>query len=115
MVEFSYLTMHHKFHKTLSRTTTCSVNVVLGVLGGFVVLNWAPVSEPAFLDSQISRFWILAISLFQHIVFEKYVGEMSRKNNKGVPDSPWTIWRVMRAIFSTLQFSFPGNHEHEKI
>ena len=36
-------------------------------------------------------------------------------NNQGVLDRPWTIWRVKKAISSTLKFQFTGNHEIEKI
>ena len=32
-------------------------------------------------------------------------------NNKGVLDRPWTIWMVLRAIFSTLKFQFTVNPE----
>ncbi len=38
-----------------------------------------------------------------------------RINNKGVLDRPWTIWKVLRAISSTLKCQFTGNHENEKI
>ena len=36
-------------------------------------------------------------------------------NNKGVLDRRWTIWKVLRAISSTLKYQFTGNHENEKI
>ena len=36
-------------------------------------------------------------------------------NNKGVLDRPWTIWKVLRAISSTLKCQFTLNHELEKI
>ena len=36
-------------------------------------------------------------------------------NNKGVLDGPWTIWKVLRAISSTLKCQFTGNHQNEKI
>ena len=39
--------------------------------------NWAPVSEPGFLDFQISRFFILEIIIIQGNMFGKYVGEIS--------------------------------------
>ena len=36
-------------------------------------------------------------------------------NDKGVLDRHWTIWKVLRAISSTLKCQFTGNHENEKI
>ena len=36
-------------------------------------------------------------------------------NNKGVLDGPWTIWKVLRAISSTLKCQFTGNHANKKI
>ena len=35
-------------------------------------------------------------------------------NKKGVLDRPWTIWKVLRAISSTLKCQFTGNHENKK-
>ena len=35
-------------------------------------------------------------------------------NNKGVLDRPWTIWKVLTAISSTLKCQFTENHENEK-
>ena len=35
--------------------------------------------------------------------------------NKGVLDRPWTIWKVVRAISSTLKCQFTENHETAKI
>jgi hypothetical protein len=46
--------------------------------------------------------------LFLEKVFEKYVGEISRKNNKGVLERPGTKWVVLRAISSTLKCQFTG-------
>ena len=40
--------------------------------------SWAPVSEPGFLDFQISRLSIIEICVFLQNSFEKYVGEISR-------------------------------------
>ena len=36
-------------------------------------------------------------------------------NNKGVLDRPWAIWKVLKAISSTLKCQFKGKHENEKI
>jgi len=36
-------------------------------------------------------------------------------NHKGVLDGPWTIWKVLRAISSTLKYQFTVNHENGKI
>jgi len=36
-------------------------------------------------------------------------------NNKGVMDRPWTIWKVLMAISSTLKCQFTGKHENGKI
>ena len=49
----------------------------------------ALVSEPGFLDFQISRFSMFEISLFSQNMFEQSGGEISRKSNKGVLDRPW--------------------------
>ena len=58
----------------------------------------------------ISRFPILDISFyFFQIHFGKSGGEISRNNNKGVLDRPWTKWRVLFAISSTLKFQFTVN------
>ena len=35
-------------------------------------------------------------------------------NNKGVLDRPWTIWKVLRAISSTLKCQFTENRENEE-
>ena len=48
-------------------------------------------------------------------IFGKSGGDRSRKNNKGVLDRPWTIWKVLKAISSTLKCQFTVNHENEKI
>ena len=50
----------------------------------------------------------------QHNVGKMLVG-YRRINNKGVLDRPWTIWKVLRAISSTLKCQFTVNHENEKI
>ena len=36
-------------------------------------------------------------------------------NNKGVLDRLWTIWKVLKAISSTLKCQFTVNNEFEKI
>ena len=53
-----------------------------------------------FLDFQFS--------IFLKNIFEKYVGEISRKNNEGVLERPGTKWKVLRAISSTLKCQFSG-------
>ena len=47
-------------------------------------------------------------------MFEKSGGDISRKNNKGVLDRPWTKRRVLRAISSTLKCQFTGNQEMKR-
>ena len=60
-------------------------------------MNWAPVSEPGFLDFRIFKFLIIEIcSLVRHRGI----------NNKGVLERPWTKWRVLRAISGTLKCQF---------
>ena len=71
------------------------------------VFTWALVSEPGFLDFQISR---NPTSVLQHI-FVNSGGELSRKQNKGVLDRPWTKWMVLRAISNTLKLQFTVNPE----
>ena len=58
-------------------------------------------------DSRYCFFW----KIFSKIMLARYRGI----NNKGVLDRPWTIWKVLRAISSTLKCQFTGNHENEKI
>ena len=53
-----------------------------------------------FPDYKFESFFLL------QTIFDKYVGEISRKNNKGVLGRPWTKWRVLRAISSTLKFQY---------
>ena len=36
-------------------------------------------------------------------------------DSKGVLDRPWTIWKVLRAISSTLKCQFTANQENDKI
>ena len=57
---------------------------------------------------EISRFSFLEICFCLNIIFETYVGEISRKNNKGVLERPGTKWKVLRAISSTLKCQFTG-------
>ena len=52
------------------------------------------------------RFSISAFVLVSRKIFEKYGGEKSRNNKKGVLDRPWTKRRVLRAIYSTFKFQF---------
>ena len=69
--------------------------------------NWAPVSEPGFLDFQIFRFSILEIfrgEIFLKNMLVRYRGI----NNKGVLERPWTKWRVLDAISTTLKCQFTG-------
>ena len=40
-------------------------------------------------------------------------GEISRKN-KGVLDRPWTKWRVLMVMSSTLKFQFTVNPESQR-
>ena len=75
---------------------------------------WAPVSEPWFLDSQISRFAILDLflcNLFSEHMLVRYRGI----NNKGVLGRPWTTWMVSMAMSSTLKFQFTINPGNEKV
>ena len=44
----------------------------------------------------------------ENIFSEKYVGEISRKNNEGVLERPGTKWKVLNAIYSTLKCQFSG-------
>ena len=68
-------------------------------------LTWF-VSEP---DFRFPRDFVL------RNIFEKLVVRYRGKNNKGVLDRPWTIWKVLKAISSTLKCQFTENHENAKI
>ena len=68
---------------------------------------WAPVSEPGFVffnfrfsDVRLSRFFVGDFFLKNTLV--RYRGI----NNKGVLERPWTKWRVLRAISTTLKCQF---------
>ena len=52
---------------------------------------------------EIFRFSVPELLFCLHNIFEQYVGEISRKNNKGVLERPGTKWKVLRAISSTLK------------
>ena len=52
-----------------------------------------------------------SIFVFLLEMFGKAGGDISRKNNNGVLDRPWTKWMVLMAISSTLKFQFTENHE----
>ena len=69
---------------------------------------WALVSEPGFLDFQI---YDVRVYFFLRNIVGKYGGEISRENNKGVLDRPWTKWMVLWAISNTLKFQFTVNPE----
>ena len=71
-------------------------------------INWALVSEPGFLDVQISRFPILDIFVFRKTISKNMLVRYRGINNKGVLERPWTKWRVLRAISTTLKCQFTG-------
>ena len=58
-----------------------------------------------FSDFRLSSFFVCQIFLKNMLV--RYRGI----NNKGVLERPWTKWRVLRAISSTLKFQLPSNVE----
>jgi len=64
----------------------------------------------ATLSILLSVDWILKKkTIFVFVTyFWKYCDDISRKNNKGVLDRPWTIWKVWKAISSTLKFQSTG-------
>ena len=70
-------------------------------------LTWF-VSELGFWDFQL--FDVQYLFVVRHIL-GKSGGEISRKNDKGVLDKPWTKRRVLTAISSTLKFQFTVNPE----
>ena len=61
------------------------------------------------MDLQICRLSIFEIVAFLQNMFEKSGGEISRNNNKGVLDRPWTKRKVLRAISSTLKLQYFRN------
>ena len=69
---------------------------------------WALVSNLGFFKFQIFRFSILEIfvggEIFSKIMLVRYRGI----NNKGVLERPWTKWRVLKAISTTLKCQFTG-------
>ena len=69
---------------------------------------WAPVSEPGFLDFQIFKFSIIEFDVCWKIFSENMLVRYRGINNKGVLEIPWTIWRVLEAISTTLKCQFTG-------
>ncbi len=56
----------------------------------------------------IFRFPILEIASFCKIVSKSMLVRYRGINNKGVLERPWTKWKVLRAISSTLKCQFTG-------
>ena len=78
-----------------------STPIVSGLKATLGNTSWAPVSEPGFLDFQISRLFILEIFVFCEICLENILVRYRGINNKGVLERPWTKWKVLRAISTT--------------
>ena len=77
-----------------------------GGAGGGILGRWGGTGG-GFSDFQIFRTWILVLfvcKVFGGNMLVRYRG----MNNKGVLDRPWTKWRVLRAISSTLKCQFTG-------
>ena len=70
---------------------------------------WALVSNLGFLKFQIFRFSILEIFFLGNIFLKFMLVRYRGINNKGVLERPWTIWRVLEAISTTLKCQFTGN------
>ena len=68
--------------------------------------TWALVSEPGFLTFQIFRFSILELFFCWTIVSKIMLVRYRGINNKGVLERPWTKWKVLRAISTTLKCQF---------
>jgi len=81
-------------------------------LAGILFLEHQPV---AWVTIQISRCLILEILFFCKICLGTMLVRYRRINNKVVLDRPWTIWKVLRAISSTLKCQFIGNHEMKRL
>ena len=60
---------------------------------------------------QISRLSILEILFLLKIVLKNMLVRYRGINNKGVMERPWTKWRVLRAISTTLKCQFSENVE----
>ena len=69
---------------------------------------WALVSNLGFLKFQIFRFSILDICFSGKIFLKNMLVRYRGINNKGVLERPWTKWRVLRAISTTLKCQFTG-------
>ena len=63
----------------------------------------------------IFRLLILEILFFCKIFLGNMLVRYRGINNTGVLGRPWTIWKVLRAISSTLKCQFTEHHENEKI
>ena len=87
------------------------LRLTFGSLWAEILSVWAPVSEPGFLDFQISRFSIFEVFCSCNIILKHMLVRYRGINNKGVLDRPWTIWKVLKAISNTLKFKFPVNSE----
>ena len=99
---FSPIGPPSEHHKKVHRSTKGSVQVQV---------QPAPRSA-MFLDFHISEY---RYYYFRKICLGKMLVGYRGIDNKGVLDRPWTIWKVLRAISSTLKCQFTGNHENEKI
>ena len=70
--------------------------------------NWALVSNLGFLKFQIFRFFDSRDFFSGEIFLKNMLVRYRGINNKGVLERPWTKWRVLRAISTTLKCQFTG-------
>ena len=71
---------------------------------------WALVSKLEILKFQIFRFSILEIFVFGEMFSKNMLVRYRGINNKGVLERPWTKWRVLEAISTTLKCQFTEKH-----
>ena len=67
-----------------------------------------PVSEPGFWDLLVFKLSILDLLCFCKICLRKVLVRYRGIDNKGVLERPWTKWKLLRAISSTLTCPLTG-------
>ena len=103
----------------------CSFCPIWSFLPGFGVPTCSNDTGPSLGENESTKFPGWTFEIFRFSIIEIfYFGKTFMKNmlvryrginDKGVPDRPWTIWKVLRSISSAVECQSPENHENEKI
>ena len=82
---------------------------IVQIVTGLLLVNLG------FWISRSPDLWFSRFLFWWNIFWGNMLVRYRGINNKGVLDRPWTIWKVLMAISSTLKCQFTENHENEKI